>query len=153
MSRLHTTLVALVLGAATAAGLFAAVRTVQLGQKTSAPETAPLAARDLASRQAKLDRWSMSLRQQRAKQPPALPKLPKFAPVKTSPPVAAAPAASPAAAAPQVSYVRPTVVKYRHASASKSMTSSHASRSGDDGTSDDAGTGETGDGGSPETGD
>lgn len=137
MSRLHSTLVALVLGAATAAGLFAAVQTVQLGQKVSAPKTVALAPRDLAFRQAKLDRWSKSLRRQRAKRPPALPKLPKFAPVPHAAPAPAQAApAAPTAAAP-VRYVRArAVVKYRHGSPPPaSTTSSQPSRS-DDGASD-----------------
>src|SRR6476646_5177412 len=80
MSRLHSTLIALVLGSVAAAGLFAGVKTVRLGQTVSAA-THPVAARELALRQAKLDRWSRSLRAQQAKRPPALPRVPKFASV------------------------------------------------------------------------
>jgi hypothetical protein len=139
MSRLHSTVVALVPGAATAAGLFAAVRTVQLGQKVSAPKTVSLAPRDLASRQAKLDRWSKSLRRQRAKRPSALPKLPKYAPV---PVPQAASAASPVAqAAPAseapVRYVRPlAVVKYRRATPPPATTTSSQPSWSDDGSSE-----------------
>ena len=104
MSRLHSTLVAFVLGAAAATGLFAVVRTARLGQKVAVPQTA-LIARELAARHAKLARWSRSLQQARAKHPPALPKIPKFAPVHTP----SAPAA-PSAATSQVTYVRPRAV-------------------------------------------
>ena len=132
MSRLHSTLVALVLGAAAAAGLFAAVHTVRLGQKVSAPK--PAATGVFASRQAKLARWSRSLRKARAKHPPTLPKLPRFAPVQT-------PAAPVVAAAPQVKYVQPPpVVKYRRASRSAkttTTTTNQSSRSDDGGPSDD----------------
>jgi hypothetical protein len=134
MSRLHSTLVALVLGAAAAAGLFAAVHTVRLGQKVSAPKPA---APEIASRQAKLARWSRSLREARAKHPPTLPKLPRFAPVQT----AATPVAAPA---PQVTYVRPQpVVKYQRASRSTQTTTTTATRSSwsDDGGRSDDGTG------------
>ena len=125
MSRLHSTLIALVLGSVAAGGLFAGVKTVRLGQKVST-QTHPVAARELAFRQAKLDRWSRSLRAQRAKRPPALPDVPKFAPVAT--PHAGAPAASPAASAAssgaaQVRYVRPKpVVEYQRAAGTSPAT-------------------------------
>ena len=146
MSRLHSTLIALVLGSVAAAGLFAGVKTVRLGQKVSRP-THPVAARELAFRQAKLDRWSRSLWAQRAKRPPALPKFPKFAaPVSSQ---AAAPAASTAATtspttAP-VKYVRPRpVVSYQRPAAKSSTTATSTGQSwpDDDGTaerSDDGG--------------
>lgn len=140
MSRLHSTLIALVLGSVAAAGLFAGVKTVRLGQKVSTP-THPVAARELASRQAKLDRWSRSLRAQRAKRPPALPKVPKFAPVSS--PQAAAPAASTAATASpataQVRYVRPKpVVEYQRAAGKSPATVTPTQRawSDDDGTTE-----------------
>jgi hypothetical protein len=142
MSRLHSTLVAFVLGAAAATGLFAMVRTIRLGQTAAAAQPA-LIARELASRQAKLAHWSRSLERARAKHPPALPKIPKFAPVHVAP---AAPAAAPVAGAPQVKYVQPqTVVKYRHASAPHTSTGSSQPSSSDDGSSDDGGGGGGGD--------
>jgi hypothetical protein len=150
MSRLHSTFVALVLAAATSVGLFAAVHTVQLGQKVAAPRSAPVAARDLASRQARLDRWSKSLQRERVKHPPALPKLPKFAPVQAPQAGPASPAATAAAtaSAPQVRYVRPRpVVRYRHASPSAKTSASSQSSSSDDGGSDDGATGGAGDDG------
>lgn len=135
MSRLHSTLVALVLGAAAAGGLFATVRTVRLGQKTAAPQPLPIT-RELASKQAKLARWSRTLERARATHPPALPKLPKFAPVRTPP----APAVPVTAAAPPVRYVRAQpVVKYRHAAKPHTSTGSSQPASSDDGTSDDGG--------------
>jgi hypothetical protein len=137
MTRLHSTLVAFVLGAAAATGLFALSRTIRLGQGAAAAQPA-LIARELATRQAKLAHWSHSLALARAKHPPALPKIPKFAPVHIPP---AAPAAAPAAAAaPQVTYVRPSaVVTYRHASAPHTSTGSSKSASSDDRGSDDHG--------------
>jgi hypothetical protein len=139
MSRLHATFVALVLAAVATAGLFAAVKTVRLGQRVSAQRPAS-ASRDIASRQAKLTRWSHSLRQELAKRPPALPKLPTFAPVQPPPAAAAAPAATPVTvAAPKVKYVRPRpVVKYRHAPPPTTTGSTQPAWSGDD-ESDDSG--------------
>jgi uncharacterized membrane protein YgcG len=145
MSRLHSTLVAFVLGVAAATGLFALVRTVRLGQ-TAASTHPALIARELAVRRAKLAHWSRSLEHARAKHPPALPKIPKFAPVQIPP--AAAPAAAPVAAAtPQVTYVRPkAVVTYRRASAPHTSTGSSKVSGSDDGGSDDGGGGDSGGG-------
>ena len=72
MSRLNSTLIALVLGATAVAGLFAAVRTVRLGQSASAPQTVSATPQKLAARRAKLVHWSRSLERARAKHPPAL---------------------------------------------------------------------------------
>jgi cytoskeletal protein RodZ len=149
MSRLHSTLIALVLGSVVVAGLFAAAKTVRLGQNVSAPKR-PVAVRELAFRQAKLDRWSRSLRAERAKRPPALPKVPKFAPVPS--PQAAAPATSAAAPAasqaePQVRYVRPKpVVKYQRAAGKlKTMAaSSQQSWSDDDAATESSGSSDDG---------
>lgn len=160
MSRLHSTFVALVLAAVAAAGLFAAVKTVRLGQRVSA-QTPAHATRDLASRQAKLTRWSESLHKQLAKRPPALPKLPTYAPVQAPPATAASPSATRvAAASPPVKYVRPKpVVKYRHASAPTTTTTSTQPSWSDDDGSDDSGSSDDGtsdgssDGGSSDGGD
>jgi uncharacterized membrane protein YgcG len=143
MSRLHSTLVAFVLGAAAATGLFAIVRTIRLGQGVAAVQPA-LIAREFASRQTKLAHWSRSLERARAKHPPALPKIPRFAPIQI--PTAAPPAAPVAGTAtPQVTYVRPrAVVKYRHASAPHTSTGSSQPSSLDDGGSDDGGGGDGG---------
>lgn len=123
MSRLHSTLIALVLGSVAVAGVFAGVKSVRLGQKLSAP-THSVAARELASRQAKLDRWSRSLRAQRAKRPPALPTLPRFASLPS--PQAAEPAdPTTSSVVPRVTYVRPKpVVEYERAAAKPSTTTS-----------------------------
>ena len=73
MKRVHTLFIALMLGAAAAAGLFAATRTVDIGQAAS-PKPAP--AQTLAARAAKLDRMERSLQKALAKRPPKLPKVP-----------------------------------------------------------------------------
>lgn len=144
MSRLHSTFVAFVLGGAAATGLFAMVRTVRLGQKVAAPHPA-LIAEQLAAREAKLARWTRSLEQARAKHPPPLPKIPKFAPVHVAP--AAPPAAPATASAPQTTYVRPrAVVTYRHAAAPHTSTGSSKPSSSDDGRSDGGGGDDSGGG-------
>jgi len=149
MPRLHSTLVALVLGAATTAGLFAAFQTVRLGQSASVrAKPSPVSARSIAVRQAKLARWSKSLREARAKQPPALPKLPKLAPVQIPQAATAAVAASapmPAASTVQRTYSRPKpVVTYQRASTPATTTSSQPSWSDD---SESSGSGESDDSG------
>jgi uncharacterized membrane protein YgcG len=137
MSRLHSTLVAFVIGAAAATGLFAMVRTVRLGQTVAVPKPA-LIAREIAARRAKLARWSRNLERARAKHPPALPEIPPAAP----------PAAPVAAATPKVTSVRPrAVVTYRHASAAHTSTGSSKPSSSDDGRSDDGGGGDDSGGG------
>ena len=131
MARLHSTLIAFVIGAAATAGLYAAVHTVRLGQKAHAPS---VSAHDLASRQAKLASWRRSLAAARAKRPPKLPKLPHFAPVAAQP----APPPSVATARPHVTYVQaPTVVKYEHAPATTTTTSTTSWS--DDGSDDSGG--------------
>jgi hypothetical protein len=147
MSRIHSTLIALLIGAAATAGLYAAVRTAQLGQKTPAPSVSPHV---LASRQAKLVAWRHSLDATRAKRPPALPKLPHFAPVRAQP--APAPAPSVAPAPTPVTYVQaPTVVKYEHSPAPTTTTSTTSWK--DDGSGDDSGDDGSGDGGESGGGD
>ncbi len=130
MSRIHSTVIAVLIGAAATAGLSAAVHTVRLGQKSPAPS---ISVRDLASRQAKLAAWSRSLHATLAKRPPALPKLPQFAPI-TAQPAAPPPVAT---TPPPVTYVKaPAVVKYRHAPAPTTTTSTGE---GDDSSYDDGG--------------
>lgn len=135
MSRLHSTLIALLIGAAATAGLYAAVHTVRLGQTAAKPS---VSTRDLAARTAKLVAWRHSLHAALAKRPPKLPKLPHYAPVP-----APAPAAPVATAPPPVTYVQaPTVVRYRHATSSatsKSTSSWSDDSSGDGGSGDDGG--------------
>jgi hypothetical protein len=131
MARIHSTLIAFVLGAAATAGLYAAVHTVRLGQQAAAPS---VSTRDVALRQAKLAAWRHSLDAALAKRPPALPKLPHFAPV----PVRPAPPPSVATAPPPVTYVQaPTVVEYKRAPAAKTTKSTKSwsddGSSGDDG--------------------
>jgi hypothetical protein len=133
MSRIHSTLIALLIGAAATIGLSAAIHTVQLGQKAVAPS---VSLHELAARKAKLAAWHRSLRATLAKRPPALPKLPHFAPV------AVQQAQPPAATAQQsVTYVHaPTVVQYKHAPAATTTTTTNWSDDGsDDNGSDDGG--------------
>ena len=142
MSRIHSTFVALLIGATAAAGFYAAVQTVRLGQKAPAPSVSP---RYVASRQAKLQAWSRSLHATLSKRPPSLPKLPHFSPVAAQP--VAAPVSAPApAATPQqhVTYVKaPTVVTYKHAPAPPTTTTTTTTWS-DDGSDDDGGGGDDG---------
>jgi hypothetical protein len=141
MTRIHSTLIALVIGAAATVGLYAAVHTVRLGQKAPAPT---VSAHAIALRQAKLAAWRHSLDATLAKRPPKLPKLPHFAPV----PPAQAPTVSVATApSPPVTYVQaPTIVKYKHAPAT--TTTPTTTTGSDDGSGDDG----SGDGGSDDGG-
>jgi len=135
MSRIHSTVIALVIGAAATGALFASVRPVQLGQRAPAPS---VFAHELASRQAKLAAWSRSLEATLAKHPPALPKLPHFAPVAAQ----AAPRPSVAPAKAPVTYVQaPTIVKYQHTPAPTTTTSTDSWSDDDPGddSSDDVG--------------
>jgi hypothetical protein len=70
----HTLFVALILGAAVAAGLFAATRTVDLGRAASTPHVSD---RAVAERTAKLDRLEGSLQIALARRPPKLPRVPE----------------------------------------------------------------------------
>jgi len=137
MSRIHSTLIALLVGAAAAVGLSAAIHTVQLGQKAVAAPS--ISVHDLSARKAKLAAWHHSLHATLAKRPPALPKLPHFAPVAAP----QAPPPSVATAQPQVTYVHaPTVVQYKHAPAATTTTTSWS----DDGSGDGGGGGDSGGG-------
>ena len=145
MNRIHSTLIAFLIGAAAAAGLYAAVNTVRLGQKAPAPS---ISAQDVASRHAKLAAWGRSLHAALAKRPPALPKLPHFAPVPSR---SATPPPSVATAQPHVTDVQsPTVVKYEHepTPATTTTTSSWSDDdSADDSSDDDSGDDSGGDDG------
>ena len=114
MPRLHGFIVSLLLAGGITAGALAATRTVHLGQAAAA--TPKVADSVVTARQARLDAFARSLRQAAAAEPPALPKVPTFAPVTipTVPPPPPAPVqtASPAAppapatsAAPKVKHV------------------------------------------------
>jgi uncharacterized membrane protein YgcG len=124
MSRIHSTLIALVVAAAAAAGLVAAVQTVRLGQSAPAARPATVPAHEIALREAKLARWGNSLHRALAKRPPALPKVPHYKPVAIpAAPSAPIAATQPAASASGVTYVRPpTVVKYKRRPASPTTT-------------------------------
>lgn len=139
MSRIHATLIALVISAGATGVVYAGVATAHLGQ-ASAASTVP--AKQLAARQAKLAAWRHSLKAALAKRPPALPKLPHFAPVHVQ--AAAAPAAPVVAAVaphatvkPHVTYVKPPpVVKYEPAPATTTTTTTTTSSWSDDGDDD-----------------
>jgi len=92
MNRRHTFVIALFLALAVAAGMFAALRTTELGASAASVPAAQLAARSRA-----LDRYEASLRREAPRRPPALPAVP-------------AAARAGAVAAPRVVYVRPAPV-------------------------------------------
>lgn len=81
MRRTHTIGISLLLAVATAAGAAAAVKTVHLGAATAASKPSRLPDRVIAARRAKLAAWSAALRREAAARPPALPKVPRYAPV------------------------------------------------------------------------
>jgi len=85
MKRIHIIFIALVLGVAAAAGLFAATRTVGLGQAASAHRTSEHA---VAARSARLDRLERSLDKALGKRPPKLPTVPKAPKASTLMPAA-----------------------------------------------------------------
>jgi hypothetical protein len=131
MSRIHSTLIALVLGTAATVGLYAGVHTVRLGQKALAPS---VSARDLAA-------WGHSLHATLAKHPPALPKLPHYAPVRAQ----QAPPPSVAIAQPHGTYVHaPTVVQYKQTAAPPTTTTTGSWS--DDGSGDGSDGGDSGGG-------
>lgn len=74
MKRRHILLIALMLGAATAAGLLAATRTVDLGRAASTPA---LPNQAIQARATKLDRLERSLQAALDRRPPKLPPIPK----------------------------------------------------------------------------
>jgi len=114
LSRLHGFIVSLLLAGGITAGAFAATRTIHLGQAAAA--TPKVADSVVVSRRAQLDKFESSLRQAAAAKPPALPKLPRFAPVTipTVPPPPPAPvqAAAPAPA-PQPAPAKPAAPKVK----------------------------------------
>lgn len=147
MSRLHSTLIALLLGAAAVSGAYAATRTVRLGATAATTQVATAPARELAARRAKLLRWSRSLARERAKRPPALPRVPHLPPVQV--PVSA-PVVAPAVAPSAVTYAQaPPVVRYKRAASPPPTTTTGSSSLGDDGSgqSDDGGGDDGGGGG------
>lgn len=74
MKRIHTLVIALVLGAAAAAGLVAATRTVDVGAAEAHPQ---LSESRIAARTARLDRLERSLQKALARRPPKLPRVPE----------------------------------------------------------------------------
>jgi hypothetical protein len=75
VKRRHIIFIALMLGAAAAAGTLAATRTVDVGKAASAPRFSDEA---IAARSAKLDRMERSLRRALERRPPKLPRVPKI---------------------------------------------------------------------------
>ena len=99
MRMIHTLVVALAVGAAGVAGVYAASHTVRLGPTATA---ATVSDAEIAQREQTLAQSERQLRQALARRRPALPPLPRFKPVhapKTPPPpaprVIVVPAASP----------------------------------------------------------
>jgi len=131
MRRMHVTAISLLLGGCVVAGTAAALRSVRLGAGAAAARAVRVPDAVVAARRARLDRWSAELEKARSRRPPALPRIPKFAPVAIPTPparpvadttpdaaTANAPSASAAPAQPAVTYVRPPpVVTYRQAPA------------------------------------
>ena len=125
MGRLKGLALSLVVAACIVAGAAAATRTAHLGQAATEPQRVPDTV--LAARRAKLDRVERSLRKAQDARPPALPRVPHFAPVPVPAPLtvralasdvapAPAPAApartAPAAEAPVTYEQSPPVVTY-----------------------------------------
>ena len=112
MSRLHGLIVSLLLAGGVTAGALAATRTIHLGQAAAA--TPKVADSVVVSRRAQLDTFETSLHKADAAKPPALPKIPKFAPV-TIPTVPPPPApVRTAAPAPQPAPAKPAAPKVNH---------------------------------------
>lgn len=70
MKRIHSALVALLLAAAAAFGLFAAARTASLGASSNVSDA------QVQARAKRLDRFERQIKTLEAKRPPALPALP-----------------------------------------------------------------------------
>ena len=101
MRMIHTLVVALAVGVAGVAGVYAATHTVRLGPTATAAAVSDAA---IARREQALGQTERQLREALARRPPALPPLPRFKPVRapaTAPPptptVITVPAAGPAA--------------------------------------------------------
>jgi hypothetical protein len=96
----HVLVVALMFGAAAAAGLLAATRTVDLGRAASTPAVPHQA---IQARAAKLDRLERSLQAALDRRPPKLPPIPKVSKQSS----AGSSRAQSARSAGGVTYVRP----------------------------------------------
>ncbi len=81
MRKLHAIAISLLLGGVAVAGAAAALKTVHLGATVAAPQAVRVPDGVIAARREKLAKWSASLHQARAAQPPRLPRIPRFAPV------------------------------------------------------------------------
>jgi hypothetical protein len=80
MRRPYAFAISLLLGGGIAAGAAASLRTAHLGAAPATPATLP--DRTVAHRRAKLATWSASLQKARKAKPPALPRVPRYAPVQ-----------------------------------------------------------------------
>lgn len=139
MARLHTTLLSLLLGVVAVLSLHAGLGTLELGAAASTPHVATVPAREIAARRAKLLRWSHALSRERARRPPALPRVPHFKAVH----VPVAPPPAPPSEPSRVTYVQsPPVVRVtRTAPATKPTTTSGSSPAAGEGEHDDGGSG------------
>ena len=101
MRRAHVFVVSSLIAGCVVTGTVAAMKTVHLGVAGPKPATVPSSV--LAAQQAKLSRWSVSLRRALKAKPPALPHVPHFDPVVI-------PAVPRVLASAPVHAVRPVVV-------------------------------------------
>ena len=128
MSRKHSLVISVLLGACVVTGASAALKTTHLGQAGKKADLTPTSV--IEARRAKLDLYEASLQKALRAKTPALPAVPRFAPVSlpvvasapvaatapttapdptvTSPPPTTTPAA-PAQPAPVIQYAQPTV--------------------------------------------
>ncbi len=134
MSRKHSLVISVLLGACVVTGASAALKTTHLGQAGKKADLTPASV--IEARRAKLGRYEASLQKALRARTPALPAVPRFAPVSmpvvasapvaeaapttapdptvTSPPptptpTTTTPPAAPAQPAPVIQYVQPTV--------------------------------------------
>lgn len=80
MRKAHAFVVSSLLAGSVVAGALAAMKTAHLGAAASKPSA--VAGSVIAAQQGKLNGWSVSLRKALKAKPPALPKVPHFAPVE-----------------------------------------------------------------------
>lgn len=130
MSRKHSLVISVLLGACVVTGASAALKTTHLGQASQKADLTPTSV--IEARQAKLDLYEASLQKALRAKTPALPAVPRFAPVSmpvvasapvaatapttapdptvtSPPPTTTTPPATPAQPAPVIQYAQPTV--------------------------------------------
>jgi hypothetical protein len=139
MGRKHALAISALLAGCVGAGAAAAMKTVHLGAAAAKPPHVADAV--IAAQQAKLDRYAATLEKARKARPPALPRVPHYAPVvipapQTARNLASAPASAPKPAAPPpVKYVRPPPI----VQTVQAPPQAPPAWSGDDGGGDDGG--------------